>query len=304
MKSMTRLYDLTINKHKACQLLEDNEYPRQRRIRQQKIAAYASMMRAGHWMPFSVLKIFNTSSGHRWLIDGQHRLWAVVDSEVPQLFTVQELEGTEEEAHRLYWNTDRNAVRTTADMMRASDLGSSFGLTPTQMRAAASGVKLSMSKFDRHYAAEAQDDNAVRNRMIMYQDAIERYFECVAGHSGKPGQGGKIFHRSPIVGVGVVTLHYASDIYGEKFCDDFWSGMAANDGLRIGDPRKVAVDHILRTSLLTGSDAKGNRRFASRQYQARWLSRCWNAWTERRELKSTKVRDDTAPIVINGTPFG
>lgn len=93
----------------AAEALLATQYDRQRPVKRRAVDKYAADIKAGRWKPDSMLKI--DVAGH--LIDGQHRLLAVIKAGVPVEFIVARDVPTES-----YATTDTGAGRTLADVLR------------------------------------------------------------------------------------------------------------------------------------------------------------------------------------------
>jgi len=90
---------------------------------------------------------------------------------------------------------------------------------------------------------------------------------------------------------------YKRQLYTLRHCaakaQTFWRGVAEDDGLRRGDPRKALLIDLACRALNAG----GARLTVLQPVAA------WNAWHARRELRSIRIREDD-PLVIAGTPLG
>jgi hypothetical protein len=132
-----------------------------------------------------------------------------------------------------------------------------------------------------------------------YNDACSSYLEVVAGT--EKGLRNRLT-RSATFSVALVTFRYSATVYGDKV-EKFWHGAAWDDGLRIGDARKVANRHLLETGMTGGASGVSSNRVASPAYSSRFLAQCFNAYVEERQLKHTKIYDARKSILILGSPF-
>lgn len=89
----------------------------------------------------------------------------------------------------------------------------------------------------------------------------------------------------------MVTLKYQ-----QEKATGFWSGMAADDGLRKGDPRKSALQYLLRHGIGSGGNSLAWAGIAG-------VSLCWNAWFRDETLIQVKAAS-VSEIVLLGTPVG
>lgn len=308
MLTVGKTYTLEVDAAKAGEILSQNGYKRQRVLRPKTVTLYADKMENGHWVPGSPIKFVlwgDKRNPKRVLVDGQHRLHAVVKTGAKVQFAVTEIWCDDEnEAARVYYTTDRNAVRGYGDIFAATGVQEELGLTKTDMNAAASSVRFIDSGFLKNNTFQDEDD--LLHKVLEYQDAIVLYFAATAGCDRRMSVP---LRRNSVMAVGLVTFRYSAGVYGNKKVEDFWEGVALDDGLKQGDPRKVANVHLMTTRMPNGAMIPGFRT-VSAAYQARWIANCFNAWAEGREYKVTedrrsasKVYDSSAPIEILGSPF-
>ncbi len=277
-------------------------YERQRRVNEKYVDYYARMMEQGEWLPGTEIGIAYAPNGdghmHGHIVNGQHRLRAVIKADVDVVFTVKSFECDDDvEVARLYGMTDTGRARNIEDYLRALSMENEFGFAPSDNIKLASAVKLILGGFQRVSRTDVPPEQQIE-AMRKYSVAASAYFETLADAPRD------FTHRkmrtSAVMGVALVTLDEATSIFGDDKVERFWLGIAKNDGLRIGDPRKVAHDHLFEASYRGTSNKSSN---ASAPYVARYVANCFNAWVEGREIKFTRVSDASAPINIAGTSF-
>lgn len=105
-----RLVVAEINPEMASQII-DVANIRNRKVRQKKVAEFASVMKSGRWLLQNPM-IFSASGE---LIDGQHRLLAVIESDTPVAFLAQITEP--KVARSVNLATDSGTPRNLADML-------------------------------------------------------------------------------------------------------------------------------------------------------------------------------------------
>jgi hypothetical protein len=198
-----------------------------------------------------------------------------------------------------YTRTDQGKRRTVSQNYAVLRLGDELGLTNTWINALGAAVALMNNAWKTAAQYKLHTDD--RLRMIReYAPFCEQYIEATAG---KPKELTSAFNRSATLAVGLVTFRYSSEVYGIEKVDEFWSGTAVDDGLRRGDPRKVALDH-LKTAYLSGGGRYKYNNAVTPAYSARYLAKCFNAWIENDEnVRFKRVDDATKPIKILGSPF-
>jgi len=233
------------------------------------------------------------------LVDGQHRLSAVVKSGLTQKFVIVVREvDTEGDVANAYYRLDQSLRRTTTDQYRVLGLSDELDLTPTDLNALGAAVKFVWNGFQKSTGRTLHPDD--RLRLIReYQESARHYFTT---KMGCPSEVGSSAVRAATVSVALVTYRYSSQKYGLANVDEFWRGVLFDDNVAKGDIRKQANRHLLTTGMI----ASAGNRFAnavSPGYSSRLLARCFNAFVSDETLKLAKVLDSTAPMLILGSPF-
>lgn len=289
----------------AAEMLSKYHYERQRRVSQAVVKYYAAEMDAGRFTPGSELIIAYVPNGDSreaqkgFLVNGQHRLWAQIDAQRPTEYLVKHmLCESDVELSMLYSLTDVQKKRNHADAYRAAYMYEHLGLTVTQTNALGAAVKFIHSGFKKA-SSLSLSLNELLSTMTTYGDASGRYFECIAGCTNYMQS---VMQRAATMSVALVTLDESINAFGIERVEKFWWGVALDDGLHVGDPRKTANKHLLSSSLSTSSAGAG-RKIVSHPYSARYLANCFNAYVEGREIVMSKVMDASAPINIAGSKF-
>jgi len=294
-----------VTPEEAQKMLTFNSYERQRTIRHTKVTIYADAMEKKRFEPGTQLSFGYTGSGNLQLLDGQHRLQAVVKSGIPQWFVIRTKKyETEQDLALAYGHFDQHAKRSDRDNLKAIGLDTDLGFSVGELRVMSSAVRLiNEGKFNRNTrpgGGGAVED--LREWISYYADAGSQYFEAIAGSPQ--------FMRTPLtraatLGVALVTFKFATRVYGDEKIFEFWRGTAMDDGLSLTDPRKTANRHLLTASMSGGHGASHQKKdkIVTPAYSTRYLANCWNAWAEDRTISSTNVRDMNQDIHILGTPF-
>ncbi len=108
--------------------------------------------------------------------------------------------------------------------------------------------------------------------------------------------------RTPSLGIALLSLRYDHDNVQDVNAMAFWHGSITDDGLLVGDPRKLVNRHILTTRLSSKRGTEGIS-IVSAVYSARYLASCFNAYMEGRELRVPRVKDDQTPLRLHGVPI-
>jgi hypothetical protein len=106
------------------------------------------------------------------------------------------------------------------------------------------------------------------------------YYDLIAGGEASTLS---LFNRAAVIACALLTLRYQPEKASE-----FWSGIAADDGLRRDDPRKRLLVWL---GLHREKPAMTARAFAV----------AWRAWIEGRDLELIRFKS-TSPIKIEGVP--
>lgn len=283
----------------AQKLLDDFPYDRQRDLNTNTVIGYAEQMKNGEWGPgFDVevaYAIGPDGAMHGYLLNGRHRLNAVILSETTQEFTLRFVAGeTMEDVAWRYGQIDRQKRRSMMDTQRALGLPDILGLSQHNTRVLVAAVPFMLAGFRRgSHAAYSQPTQIAL--ATNFGGAMERVIGYFA--HGIPLLVAQSRRLGPL-GVALVIAQDASVTYGEEKVADFWRGMVADDGLRNDDPRKV-----LARALYDTKHGEQSQRRDSNERVARVAALAWNAWVEGRVMKRAVIQDINSEVVILGTRF-
>lgn len=196
-----------------------NQNKTNRKLRDGIVEQYAADMRAGAWTQCTAPIVFYADGD---LADGQHRLWAVVESETTQQFTI--MRGLDRNSGL---NIDTGLARSIVDNGRISGLDESlsYELVATA-RACALGV-----------SAMGRMSNAAKLQVVAdYREAAQ----WAVSH----GPRGKHIRNAPVLGA------IARAWYWEQDKDRLARfGQVMGDGFSQGDSESAAV--CIRNYMLT-----------------------------------------------------
>lgn len=289
----------TVTPEMAIRWMSENLYEHQRPPSDFHVKFLADEMLRHTFKQDTVIE-FCQVNGTEVLTDGQHRLKAVVLSGKPQRFVVvKRAAKSEKDIAADYTRTDKGRARTVADDYKVLLLEEELGLTATQVNKFGSAVAHIHNEFGsvRSLHNKLHTDDRLR-LMREYNEAYGMYLEATVGVSKDMR---KKLERSATVSVALVTFRYSSALYGDKV-EDFWNGIARDDGLRANDARKTAIKHLL-ISGMPGGAGGNSERTVSAAYSSRYLASCFNAFVSNKELSHAKVMDAYKPILILGSPF-
>lgn len=264
------------------------QYEHQRAVNEQHVEVLADLMTRGQWQPKSQID-FAVLDGKYILVNGYHRAYAQVRCGRTVVWSVVfHAVKNEAELRSLYFAFDTNIrIRGSHDILRANEFADTHGVGRTMSEALYRAVPyiaagFVMSRRGRDVLAERQVDRRLQIAGE-YAKAASRYEACLEGLGG-PRK--KRLMNGAVTAVAVITLRYQSVKAWE-----FWAGVAANDGLKRGDPRQALInDTMTRSATGASVEAYGPSMMA------------WNAFFNDRELKLIRLTEGFVPT-IDGTPF-
>lgn len=288
---------------RAEEILRLCAWDKQRTVRKRKIDFYAKAMTRDEWMDGTVLEIAWIYEEDRFvLVDGQHRLSAVVLANAPQKFVLSIVAVSHEElAAPYYASRDRGMMRSAYDQLHALDVDTLYGWNKTQINSFKAAVEFA----GRDFLPGSTPDLTVQQQVDLldaYDVYCDWYYDLMSEKMAGRYMRSALLRRATLA-VGIVTMRYSAGVYGQSKVNDFWEKVMSGEDLAKGDPRMVAHKHLIESSISGGGNLRG--RVVTAPESSRILANCFNAWTEGRSLNFTRVFQDriTAPISINGSPY-
>ena len=281
-------YTTMVSPIQAQHILSNQMWALQRDIRPSHVAYLVSVIETGEMRKMS-MEFAELPDGHRWLVDGQHRLRALIEANIslPCAVTVTKCQD-EDAVGRLYLTIDRQTTRDARDGFRALGLQSESHVSPTTLARIGRAALIADLRFSCSYR---QSPNA--KSLIARTETLRRWLpegQRYAKHlEGSTAEVGRLLWRAAVAAVGLVTLRESA------YADDFWSRMAAEDALNRDDPR---------ARLLAWLRANRVSRIGSEIVYAKHVAAAWNAYLEGRTLKLLKLSDPSSPVKIVGTTYG
>lgn len=227
---------------------------RNRNIRKAVVNAYARDMKSGNWQLTGEAVKFDRNGD---LIDGQHRLMAIIQSEqsVP-LFVVRGLSPNAQDV------MDSGSKRQASDALHLS------GYRNAHIVAAAARLELSLT------------GDTVGGRTFTNSEIAE----WVTGNPGiEDAAAASMNLRTIDLSPSVITVawHRLSQI-DPLDCAEFWASLANNATNGAGDPRNTLLKRV-------ASARRSGERLAQ-TVQLNFVIRAWNAWRGGRELHVLRDR--------------
>lgn len=274
----------------AQRIVEETNFHGQRRRKPARVAERLLAIRNGHWSPgVSTISFAETPDGALYLVDGQHRLWAIYESGRVCKTRVAIIPAANmDDVRRVYALFDLpDAKRGDGEMLASLCLDEKLALRRDTVRAlykALTIIRNGMEPASNASRADAmsrtgrlEDISAWRSEAEAYETLIRNADAHIANRMLRGG----------CMAVALVCLRHQP-----AKARAFFGGVAANDGLRKNDPRARLVADFSSRNLSQGSMRQSVQRVAA----------AWNAFYDGRELSMIKCIEGAA-LVIKGTPY-
>lgn len=280
---------ITITPHLAKRIIEESNWEGQRAAVSWHIDLLAGAMNRGQWRDGEQIS-FAKCGDKLHLVNGQHRMKAVIQSDMAQKFQIKiHHAATLADVGAIYYTYDvTTRKRSTSDIIGASDLEQQTGLDKPYIKKIydAAGL-LSNGLVQPNYhndPLKASDPNYKMGIVVEWAREAKIYRDIIKNADQKISQK---LRNAGVMAVAFYTIRYQPEIASE-----FWSGVANNDGLRKGDPRHTYVSDLMTRNMNAGTQLQRVSAPAS----------AWNAYIEGRQLKIIKVYADH-DFRLAGTPI-
>lgn len=285
---------VTLNPAQANMILRECQYDRQRestKVGKDHVITLAELMRRKSWRRGGGID-FARINGRLILVNGYHRMAAQVASAVNVEWTVVIHEcRTTEDVRALYYKFDTNIrKRTSGQVLGGVGFAEETGLSKTMATALYGSAPI--------IATGLISPRGSDSRRLFAQRLVEDRLDIAKEYLPEAAVFEKLLSRSTttlkrklllkgVVAVALVTLRALPDL-----AEEFWGGVAGNDGLRKGDPRLALVECLLSRALNVGS---ANASIAS-------AAMAWNAFEAGRTLKEVRL-GSKGLIKVRGTRY-
>ena len=272
-------------------VINDCSFPRQREIVKLQVAILAKLMTDDKWLARDKID-FALLDSRLILVNGHHRGHAQVKAGRDILWTVIIHRcKTLDDVSMLYHSFDANTRKRTAfNVVKAVGMSESFGITKTMASSLYNAAPIIGTRFFQTPRGSEEfhfEYNLVDRRLAIcddFKEEIQEYGELL-NFSGNKRLKTKL-RSAGVVAVALVTLKHCRD---EAF--DFWGGLADDDGLHRGDPRKALLDDF------HDRDTKG-----SHTVSIVACAKAWNAHLRGDDLTKIQITPDTT-TKIDGTDY-
>lgn len=275
--------------NRALNILNNHIYERQRPVKKTQIRNLVNIMKSGHWVENHPITFCRIGKQYK-LVNGQHRLRAVVESGQTHHFSIVILKaGNEDELHQIYCSFDvNNSKRSNADLLKSADFYEKFDINKGVGDKSISAAVLAETNLKRlHYTQEGSvRDTAAKlaiahkwvEQIRQYQNAVELADKQLKGK---------------MLCDGVFSVALQTYKWQPELAHKFWIELAKDDGLSRNDPRKVLAIALRNRSFSVKAKIQPERLTVT----------AWNAFFNKKNLPSgIKVNTDK-PLRFLGTPI-
>lgn len=252
-------------------------YKHQRPVRPDRLKRYTTAMKAGHWRPGSMLHVVKVKGGGgQFLVNGRHRLQAVIDSGTRQKFALLETVGVDPAyVDEQYAVEDDNAIRNPSESIVPfhEDLYKEVGTG--RFKRLATALRYIDGGF--RYATSIPA-LVLSDMMTEWEPFARKYFALI---DIAPTMVWRI-ERGPVQAIALATIRYK-----EKEAVKFWQAVASGDNLTTGDPAKTLREYLL-ANVIRGDNTPKAQDAISKAEMAFATARAWNAHMTRRAIRMLK----------------
>lgn len=271
----------------AERVLSEMRYGRQRRIYSHHVTLLSDLMRRGQWTPGSQIA-FGRLDGELFLVNGQHRLRGVAETGLAQEFQVLILDAeTEAELAALYHRFDVAArARSVPEILNAADMADRHGLSRGMAKTVYDAAGYINAGFVRpNYQVDPVAARSVDARL----EAAEAWWDIATAYEAIVNLGDKTA-RGKMRAPGIAAVAFVTLKHQETKAREFWTGVAQDDGLRKGDPRKTLFKALTEKNLRNGGT----------YVRSAVPATAWNAWFRGDSITFIRHQDK---VRIAGTPY-
>ena len=279
----------SINQQQAEYILKEMNYPRQRKVNSSQVNTIIDKMLTGAWIDGHTIS-FAKCDGKFYLVNGQHRMMAIAKCGKRQVFSVIISNcKTPDDVHKIYCTHDTGVrARSKVEVLASFGFSERYGLSKSVASKLYESSLLVEYGFERQYY---QSNPKVRN--VDYRLEVSARWAPYAKHYEDAIKSADQQLKGKLLSAGTMAVALATFRYAPEVARAFWTGLAEQNGLRVGDPRRTLALDMRNRILNSGSQDQGEKS----------ASVAWNAYAERRQLKIIKVYAGNE-ITLTGTPWG
>jgi len=231
--------------------------------------------------------------GKMYLLDGYHRLNAVIDFGRDMKFVaIVEPCQTYDEVRSLYSTFNRpgsERIRTLPQILNALGIAEKLGVQKKMLESAYGVMPVignemaPITRADKQAMAMAGVMEARCDLLETFSAEVIEYDRCISGAAATTKV---LLRKSPVVAVALQTLKYQREM-----AIRFWTAVANDDGLRKGTPERTLLDYM-----------RNNRHTGRNDDSIVGVALAWNAYFTGRPISALKI-NATKTLHIEGTPI-
>ena len=272
--------------------LEKYKYEGQRELSKTFIHFLVSQIKKENFVQGTSVH-YGKLNGHKYLVDGQHRYWAVVDANQSQRFTtvIHDVEDQDELAS-LYVHLDQGRSRTFAHTTGAWNLQERTALNKTQINQVYSATKMIVTGYGYGTARSKIDNETMKDAVLYWTPYAKMFYAAI--HRGDQVAVVRM-KKGSIMAIALLTFKHQP-----LKANDFWHQVAYDDGLTKDDPRKTLQKFVVQHTVVGGYYQR--RKITNRQFGLA-TARTWKAYYEGMSLSKIQIPNPLGVITVEGTPF-
>ena len=260
----------------AQQLVASTLYERQRPMSSDHIDRLATEMKKGRFIPGTEVH-FAVVGRSMFMINGNHTIRAVVRSGVtlPLIFLYTDCERMAD-VDRLYARHDQHRARNWTATFKAHGMFADAAADAGFVTGASAGMRYILTGLDSNSFNDRKSEifwsrDLRLDAMREYASEVDQLCAACAVATKRTK---RLVRRAAFLAIGLETMRFQPSKASE-----FWHGVAADNGLKNGDPRKALLDWAQMNSVNGHVGVFESIRAASL---------AWNGFFEDRELTSLK----------------
>jgi len=274
----------------AQQIIDRFNYETQRPISRHHVERLAQQMAEDVWTPGSQIAFGVLPDKRAFLVNGQHRMAAVVAAGRDVEFQILLLPAADEaELHALYYRFDAvQRTRSTENVLQSVGIADQLGI-PKRLATGVYSAGVLIALGFRYVppvkrpASYSTPDGKLRLAEPWWEYA--KVYGDIIAEARRPNIARKLMSAG-CCAVAMVTLKHQA----EK-ARQFWSEVARNDGLRVGNPAKALAETLIERSF---RGEEGAHMTAA--------SLAWNAYFRGDKRTALRVAS-ISQIRVLGTPY-
>jgi hypothetical protein len=279
---------VVVTPDQAQEWLDSRPYAYQRSIRPKLIERLCQAMERREFTALTTL-VFYDYNGKLYLVDGQHRLNAVVATGIPQVFVlaVKRVESYEE-VETDYLKYDQGDPKSAADSLYGARIHERSGISVAEMKLLIPAVRVLLNGFTGRSANSALSrDNATIGRGIYdYREEAKAFFQAIEGGIKETR---KQLCYAPVLSVGLATFRGGRS---KLKAPEFWKRVAEQDQLEA-----FSGEWWLGKVMSSLNVRKGVHQSSRR------VAGCWNLYYLDKKISRQPGPHASANITILGTRY-